>query len=278
MAELELVGFDALGTELEAPQDPADFYVAKRKVHLYFDLSTDALIDGRTVGADGAKLDFVVITGPVDLDAMQLQMDGLTSAVVLRGTWDPTSGSFPTSTSAGDTWISTNIATVDGVDFKVDDRITALVDGASASIYTGQWLRSTYSDLVTSVAGRVGAITLLEADITDLQAYLLAADIASLAGLNALILDATLVDVGDVATAAQGVLASNSVQEGDPRLDDILVSYLVANLPVGVVGHRLQVSDGDPALSWGDTVINSGAGTTPYMVWYNGNNWTVVGK
>jgi hypothetical protein len=55
-------------------------------------------------------------------------------------------------------------------------------------------------------------------------------------------------------------------------------TYTVATLPTGVAGATVYVTDGDAALAWGATVINSGAGATKYLVWYNGSNWTVVGK
>jgi hypothetical protein len=214
MAELELVGFNDILKALEAPQTAGDWYVARRKLHLEDELTTDNTIDGRFVGADGAKLDFVIITGPVDLDAIQLAMDNLTAAVILKGTWDPTTGQFPVNTGAGETWISTGIATIDGVDFKVDDRITALVDGASLSVYDGQWLRGAYSDLVTSVSGRVGAITLTEADITDLKAYLANADIDTLDKLNTIVTDATLINRSPpslVAATTYDVLSTDSI-------------------------------------------------------------------
>jgi hypothetical protein len=57
-----------------------------------------------------------------------------------------------------------------------------------------------------------------------------------------------------------------------------LKSYTVATLPTGVTGNTAYVTDGDAGLAWGATVINSGAGATPYMVWFNGANWTVTGK
>ena len=54
--------------------------------------------------------------------------------------------------------------------------------------------------------------------------------------------------------------------------------YTVASLPSGVVGALASVSDGDSGLAWGATVINSGSGTAKYAVWFNGTNWTVIGK
>jgi hypothetical protein len=214
MAELEIVGFDSTGIELEAPQG-ADTYVAKKAVNFEQPVTTDSTIDGRDVDADGTKLDFITITQPVDLDELEAAVDALNAAIVLKGTWDASVGTFPTSTVAGETWICDVAGLVDGVQFEINDRVTAIVDGASTTVYTGEWLKQSYTDLVLSVAGKTGVVTLAEADITDLQAYLTAVDIDSLAELNALVLDATLGDSSDFATAAQGALAATATQPGD---------------------------------------------------------------
>lgn len=50
----------------------------------------------------------------------------------------------------------------------------------------------------------------------------------------------------------------------------------VATLPTGVAGMTAYVTDGGAGLAWGATVI--GGGSTPYLVWYNGTAWTVMGK
>jgi hypothetical protein len=51
---------------------------------------------------------------------------------------------------------------------------------------------------------------------------------------------------------------------------------LTANLPATpVIGQMAQVSDGVPALAWGAAL--AGTGTTPYLVWWNGTAWTVIG-
>jgi hypothetical protein len=58
-----------------------------------------------------------------------------------------------------------------------------------------------------------------------------------------------------------------------------LAALTVATLPAaGTAGRYSYVTDGDAALAWGATVINSGAGATKYLVWDNGTNWTVAGK
>jgi hypothetical protein len=58
----------------------------------------------------------------------------------------------------------------------------------------------------------------------------------------------------------------------------VVPSYTVGALPAGVAGAEAYVTDGDAGLAWGATAINSGAGATKYLCWYNGTNWTVVGK
>lgn len=53
--------------------------------------------------------------------------------------------------------------------------------------------------------------------------------------------------------------------------------FTVATLPAGKpAGTTAYVTDGTAALAWGVTV--TGGGSTPYLVWYNGTAWTVVGK
>lgn len=52
--------------------------------------------------------------------------------------------------------------------------------------------------------------------------------------------------------------------------------YTVATLPTGAFGQLGTVSDGAAALAWGATV--TGGGSTKYLVWFNGANWTVAGK
>ena len=54
------------------------------------------------------------------------------------------------------------------------------------------------------------------------------------------------------------------------------ITYTVATLPAGTAGMMAQVSDGTAAIPWGDTV--TGGGSTRYLVWYNGSNWTVLGE
>lgn len=318
MAELEFVGYDSIGKELEAPQG-ADTYVAKKAAKFEQPVSLDSTMDGRDIATDGTKLDLIAITQAVDLDDLETRVNSLNSAVVLKGTWDATVGTFPVSTVAGETWICNVAGIVNTVQFEIDDRITAIIDGASQITYPGNWLKQSYTDQVLSVNGKIGAVILVEADISDLQSYLSATSIDSLAKLNALVLDATLGPAVDFATAAQGILAATALQSEnidtlsklnavvtdaqlidttDSRLSDdraptthshpigeltdlgdfAQIGYAIVNLPAGSVGQMARVTDGDASLAWGDIPINSGGGATPYLVWFNGSNWTIVGK
>jgi hypothetical protein len=197
MAELEFVGYDSAGDELEAPQG-ANTYVAKKAVRFEQPFTADQPINGRRVEVDGAKLDLITVTNPTDLDAIAAALLGLGSPVVLKGVWNPLSGVFPTSTVAGESWIVSATGAMAGVDFTVNDRVLAIVDGASTLVYPDEWLKLDYSDMVSSVAGRTGNIVLTEADITDLGNYLNNSDIDTLAELNTIVTDATLVDINDL--------------------------------------------------------------------------------
>jgi hypothetical protein len=58
-----------------------------------------------------------------------------------------------------------------------------------------------------------------------------------------------------------------------------LTPTTIATLPASpVLGRIACVTDGDGALAWGATVVNSGAGATKYLVWYNGAAWKVFAK
>lgn len=95
-----------------------------------------------------------------DLDGLQVQIDAMTSGVLIVGAWDAGTGAFPATRpggapiEAGDAWIVTGSGTVDGVDFEVADRLVALVDGGGAA-YAGNWVRSPrVADLRHDFAGR----------------------------------------------------------------------------------------------------------------------------
>lgn len=83
-------------------------------------------------------------------------------------------------------------------------------------------------------------------------------------------------------TGSGALVFATSPTITNPIIDSVLKlkSYTVAGLAAltAVLGDTAVVTDGDSALAWGATVVNSGSGATKYQVWYNGTNWTVVGK
>jgi len=241
MALRKLVAYDT--NKLYVPQ-PGDTYLATEPVVFMDDLSVDTInsqnftievlnkcnylsITGvADIDAMATITSFLTVTQPVDLDAIETRVNALDASVVLKGIWDASTGSFPVSDSAGESWICSVSGTVNGVAFKVNDRLIALVDSASIGTYTSQWYKAAYTADVISVAGRTGSIVLTEADISDLQDYLVAADIN----------DLEAVTVGLTALAGGGQSSATPLYEG------INVANIVATagdsflLPVAVAG------------------------------------------
>jgi len=237
MTDRYMVAFNLASLALEIAQI-GDRNVIWQDLYCVNDVEIDGhitiagLVDGRDIDADGTKLDLMTLTGSanldtintkvafltvtqaVDLDAMEARVNALSAALVLKGTWAPSGAVFPTSTVAGETWIASDSGTIDTIPFVTNDRIVALVDGASTSVYAGNWHKLDYTDEVQSVAGRTGAVVLVEADITDLQTYLLETDIDSMAKLNVIVSDTILTAAGI------DTLAELNAIVGDATLDD----------------------------------------------------------
>lgn len=303
MTDKLIVSYDPTNKRLELPQTVADRYVGEQPMLLLSTLQVLGLFNGRNTYDDGTKLDFVTVTGavdldehntklgfisvtgPVDLDALNTSIGGLSNVVTLMGLWDASTGLFPTSTLAGESWIVSADGSVAGIDFTADDRIVALVDAASNNLYA-DWHKLDYTDAVLSVNGKTGPVILEEADISDLKTYLLPVDLDSLAKLNALVGESIIIEGDPRLTDARTPTAHTHTPEAHTHpiselddLDDYRVPvYAVVNLPAGLGGQTARVSDGDALLAWGDVVVNTGGGTTPYLVWYSGINWTVIGK
>lgn len=131
-----------------------------------------AVLTGTTASfttADEAKLDHISVTQAVDLDAIETRVNALDAAVVLKGVWDASAGAFPGSgtAQAGESWIVSVAGTVDSVAFAVGDRAIAITDNASTTVFASNWFHEDYTDKVSSVAGRTGAVTIASTDITD---------------------------------------------------------------------------------------------------------------
>ena len=210
MAEHEIVAFDDANDWLAAPQG-LDTYVAKRAVSFEQAITTVS-VNGRNITDDGTKLDLLTVTSSIDLDALAGLVAGIGQPVVLKGSWDASLGTFPTSTVAGESWIVSVAGIVDGIQFNINDRVLALINGASNVLYLNQWLILDYTDQVLSVNGLQGAVSLSVEDILGYETLLTEVDINTLLKLNTFIGDATLGDAADFATAAQGVLAATALQ------------------------------------------------------------------
>ena len=98
-------------------------------------------------------------------------LNALDSAVTLQGSWDVSTGTFPGggTAQAGYSYIVSVAGTVDSVPFNVGDRIIALADNASTTTFAGQWFKADYTDQVTSVFGRTGAVVPTAGDYTATQ-------------------------------------------------------------------------------------------------------------
>lgn len=125
------------------------------------------LLDGNSsaafaTAAQGAKVDFLAVTQAVDLDAIETRVNSLDAAVVLRGSWDASAGTFPGSgtAQAGDSYIVSVAGTVNAIVFSIGDRIVAILDNASTGTYAANWLKLDYTDVVLSVNGLTGAVDL----------------------------------------------------------------------------------------------------------------------
>lgn len=134
-----------------------------------------AVLDATTASfltAHATKLGHISVTQAVDLDAIETRVNALDAAVILKGAWDASAGTFPGggTAQAGDSWIVGTAGTVDGVAFALNDRIIAIADNASTATFAANWFKADYTDQVLSVAGKTGAVTLQVADITDMTA------------------------------------------------------------------------------------------------------------
>lgn len=125
--------------------------------------STHANTDFATA-AQGAKADTAV--QPSALTPIQQKLDALDQAIVLKGDWDASAGSFPAGAESGWSYLVSVAGTVDGVDFSLGDRLIALIDAPSTATYAGNWFKSDGSDKVDSVFGRAGAVTAQVGDYT----------------------------------------------------------------------------------------------------------------
>lgn len=165
-----------------------------------------------------------------DIDTINSSLGGLTDAVVLKGTWDASAGTFPGAgvAQAGWSYIVSVAGTVGGTAFAINDRLLAIVDNASTTVYASNWHKLDYTDQVLSVNGETGAVTLTTDDVSDsgqTAKYTTAADITKLAGIEAL---ADVTDAGNVGSSIHGATGKTTPVDADtvPLIDSAASNVL----------------------------------------------------
>jgi len=111
-------------------------------------LSNTAVIEKVITGFSSAP-GAVAATDTI-LQAIQ-KLDGnlsaLDSAVILKGSWDASVGTFPGAgvAQAGWSYIVSVAGTVDGVEFSINDRVISILDDASTTTYSSTWVKADYT-------------------------------------------------------------------------------------------------------------------------------------
>ena len=190
--------------------------------------STGTNIAGLLTPTQFDKLGNITINQAVDLDDLETRVNNIDASVVLKGIWDPNSGSFPASTLAGFSYIVEADGTVDNITFNVNDRLIALVDAASTTTYSPDWYKADYTDQVLSVNGFTGTVVLNTDNISaaGTNKYVTADDVTKLFNItvtSAINLDTLLsnvttnnskvsnvsTDLSYTSSAIQGVIVSS---------------------------------------------------------------------
>ncbi len=153
--------------------DDTDITAAKARANHTGTQTADTITDGTTnkvlSATNKTKLDNISITQAVDLDDIESRVNNLDAAVVLKGSWDASAGTFPGggTAQAGASYIVSVAGIVGGVQFNIDDRAIAITDNASTTVYAANWFKADYTDQVLSVNGQTGAVTLSTTHIAE---------------------------------------------------------------------------------------------------------------
>lgn len=128
---------------------------------LNVDNHTSGTVNKLFTATEKTKLGHITVTQAVDLDDIETRVNNLDAAVVLKGTWDASAGTFPGggTAQAGASYIVSVAGTVDGQGFAINDRIIAVTDNASTTTFAANWFKADYTDQVLSVVGLTGAVS-----------------------------------------------------------------------------------------------------------------------
>lgn len=225
------------------------------------DIDDTATTNKFTTAGQLAKIDHLTVTQPVDLDAIETRVNALDAAVVLKGTWDASGGSFPGSGSAqaGESWIVSVGGIVDSVAFTVGDRIIAITDNASTSTYASNWFKADYTDTdaTTSVKGVVELATDAEARArTDTGRTLTPSNLTEIG--PAIFLIAT----------GQSNMAAAAALSWTPEANLFLWnnSAVGGGSPVGTAFAAMSTSVMNPAYAWANEIAKANPLSDVYLV------------
>lgn len=148
---------DGIETSATADQTGAEIksaYEAEANTNAYTD-------------AEVTKLGHISVTQAVDLDQMETDIAALANGMVYKGNWDASLGTFPASADTGFFYTVSVAGTVDSVAFAIDDRLIAVTDSASTTVYAANWTKVDATDAVQSVNGNTGTVVLTTGDLTE---------------------------------------------------------------------------------------------------------------
>ena len=162
----------AQGTLAASASQPGHTHVAANITDFASAVAATASVTANTAkntypSGDATKVGHITVTQAVNLDTMESDIAALEQAVVLKGLWDASAGTFPGggTAQAGFSYIVSVGGTVDSVVFTANDRLVAILDNASTTTYASNWHKLDYTDAVLSVAGRTGAVVLVKGDV-----------------------------------------------------------------------------------------------------------------
>lgn len=142
----------------------------------------------------------------------------VSGALIFKGSWDASSGAFPSTAGRKTGWFyKVSVAgTVSGQSFSVGDDLYAIVDTASTSVYAANWLKIEGAITSAEVVAALGytPVNVAGDTLTGLLKWLTADNLTAHAGggqASALALTAQLNRIATVTTAADSVKLPASV-------------------------------------------------------------------